>query len=167
MTLLYYLNWLATKRFALRFVGLLILIPTVLTVFFMSQVEADQTVSEVAPIKRSELSPQKALLTHRGELSDLQMRKVRLEGLKKKILDEIEAHDTENTAFSQLLLVSHPRIENLENAIVRYRLAISTLNSRLEMLRKRSEAASNLFEQAGSRIEMVEEQIRDLLTGFK
>lgn len=147
------------KLMVLVLIGFGIPAPVVIDTIEFAGAETAYAAEEVVTPTGLSHSSEKTLASHRTELSTLRDRMWELVRLKETVRDEIKSYESENANYSQLLLLSRPPVENLENAIINNRLAVSALTNRFESLQKSYASVSNLFMQAGERIELVEGQI--------
>ncbi len=101
--------------------------------------------------------------SHQEELADLKGRLDRLESTRSQLLNEMRAQEHKSASHHQLLLMSQPPLESLEQAIRSNRLGYDRLSEQLEKLQARYTAASMLFLNAGDRIALARKQIEDLV----
>ncbi|MBI5897070.1 MAG: hypothetical protein HZB24_14065, partial [Desulfobacterales bacterium] len=140
-------------RYALLLLILFIFIPA-------ARAATDTDASAAALELQSAL--ENALVSHRDELSDLRLRLEQLERYKGNLLNEIGAQEHKGASNSQLLLMSQPPLETLEQAILGNRLGYENLSEELEKLQARYNAASILFRNAGDRIALARKQMDDI-----
>jgi small-conductance mechanosensitive channel len=115
----------------------------------------------VAPEQMAK-SIQNALASHSSEVKDLQAKLASLEDLHSVIQADIKAFESQNTAHNQLLLVSHLRMEELENALKNNRLATRLLTERIQNLQKEYDIHAILVQQTADLIALARKQIGDI-----
>lgn len=103
-----------------------------------------------------------ALANYGEELKELEGCLDRLEILRERVKAELETFDSLNTAHSQLLIESQPRIESLDNAIKNNRLAFKVLSDHIEELEEPMKSISDLNRQTAERIGLARKQIEKI-----
>ena len=85
--------------------------------------EESEDVNALTSLEQMAQSLENALPRLQAELADLKTQLRQLETIQNAAQTQIKAYDSQNTVHSQLLLMSSPRIEDLENAVKDSRLA--------------------------------------------
>jgi potassium efflux system protein len=146
-----------------RFVAL---VSFVLLMLSLSNITRGEEESEIAApltsLEQMAESLESELPGHRAELVDLKAQLRHLEALQNAVQAEIKAYDSQNTTHSQLLLLSKPRIEDLENAIKDNRLASRTLTEQVLTFQKNWDTKSIYFQKTGDRIELAQKLIGNI-----
>ena len=107
-------------------------------------------------------SVENALDNYRIELESMKKQLESLEEVRDGIQAEINSYVSQNTAHSQLLLESQPRIENLENAIKSNWLVLRALNERVDALMRRMDSTGVLLQETAERIELAKAQMEEV-----
>jgi potassium-dependent mechanosensitive channel len=115
----------------------------------------------ISPEQMAE-SLENAVANERNEIEGLKGKLRNLEDLQDKVQAEIKTYVSQNTAHSQILMTSQPRIENLENAIKNNRFALRALSRYVETFQKRLDSTKILLQQTAGRIELAKAQIDDI-----
>jgi hypothetical protein len=102
------------------------------------------------------------LANNSTELEALKKGMKALNDLGDKVRTEIKSFDFQNTTQSQILLISQPRIENLENAIRSNRSASKALSRYAEKIWEILDSASISLQQTIESIELGEDLIKDI-----
>ena len=87
------------------------------------------------------------LSNHQAELAELKKQLSRLETMQGTIRNEIAAHNSQNTAHSQLLLVPNITIEDLEIAFASNRQSVKRLAEGIKTMQQRCESTGVLSQQ--------------------
>jgi small-conductance mechanosensitive channel len=124
--------------------------------------EETEAVEALNSLEQLAISLESALPSQRAELADLTARLRQLEAVRHAVQTEIAAYDSQDTAHSQLLLISKLRIEDLEIAVKDNRLASRTLAEQVETFQKHWDSASIYFQKTVDRIELAQKQIANL-----
>jgi small-conductance mechanosensitive channel len=103
-----------------------------------------------------------AVTSHQEELADLKVRLAQLDTSKANLLGTMRAQENITASHNQLLLMSQPSLESLEQAIRGNRLIYEYLSDQLEKLQARYNSASILFLNAGDLIALARRQIDDI-----
>jgi small-conductance mechanosensitive channel len=103
-----------------------------------------------------------AVTSHRDELAELKVRLGQMEALKGNLVNEMGVQEHKSASYRQLLLMSQPPLESLEQGIRSNRLGYEHLSEQLEKLRARYNTASFLFLNADDRIALVRKQMDDI-----
>ncbi len=103
-----------------------------------------------------------AVTSYRDELADLKVRLRQMEAIKDSLVNEMGVQEHKSASHRQLLLMSQPPIESLEQAIRSNRLAYEHLSEQLERLQARYNAAAFLFLNADDRIALARKQMDDI-----
>ncbi|MGD9359135.1 MAG: hypothetical protein PVH85_09710, partial [Desulfobacterales bacterium] len=110
------------------FVGLALIALLMLSVPHMTYAEEEsEAIDALTSLEQMAKSLESALPGLRAELADLRAQLRQLETQQNEMQTQIKAYDSQIAVHNQLLLVSSPRIEDLENAIKDNRLASRTL----------------------------------------
>ncbi|MGD8660170.1 MAG: mechanosensitive ion channel [Desulfobacterales bacterium] len=145
------------------FVGLALIALLMLSVPHMTYAEEEsEAIDALTSLEQMAKSLESALPGLRAELADLRAQLRQLETQQNEMQTQIKAYDSQIAVHNQLLLVSSPRIEDLENAIKDNRLASRTLTEELERLQKNLDSKSISFQKTADRIELAQKQITDI-----
>ena len=120
------------------------------------------SVEALTSLEQMAKSLESALPLQNAELADLRVQLRLLETLQKEVQTRTKTYDSQNTVHSQLLLMSSPRLEDLENAITDNRLAFRNLAEEIETFQKNYDSKSISFQKTTDRIDLVREQIADI-----
>ena len=96
------------------------------------------------------------------ELSALKVRVDQMESLESNVGNFIQANDSQDTAYSQLLLMTQPQIASLEFARKNNTLALNALMEQYEALQKQHEVSSILLKQTTESIELAQKQLAEM-----
>jgi chromosome segregation ATPase len=96
---------------------------------------------------------------HLAELADIKEQLRQLETLQNTILAKIKDYEAQSTVHGQLLLMSKPRLEDLENAIRDNLLASRTLGEEVERFQKDINSKSISYQKTSDQIEIAQKQI--------
>lgn len=124
--------------------------------------EESESVDAVTSLKQMAQFLESSLPSHRAEIADLKSQLRKLESLRNEIQSQIKTYDSQNTVNIQLLLMSSPRIEDLENAIKDSRLASRTLADGIETFQKNWDSKSISLQKTADLIELARKQIADI-----
>jgi len=124
--------------------------------------EESEDVNALTSLEQMAQSLENALPRLQAELGDLKTELRQLETIQNAARTQIKAYDSQNTVHSQLLLMSSPRIEDLENAVKDSRLASHTLTQQVKTFEKNWDSKSISFQKTTDRIEMARKQIADI-----
>jgi small-conductance mechanosensitive channel len=124
--------------------------------------EEMESVEALTSLEQMAKSLESALLLQNAELADLRVQLRMLETLRKEVQTRFKTYDSQNTVHSQLLLMSSPRLEDLENAIKDNRLAFRNLAEEVETFQKNYDSKSISFQKTADRIELARKQIADI-----
>ena len=146
-----------------RFAGVALIVLLILSLPQLTRAEEEiEPADDLTSLKQMGKSLESALPSHRSEIADLKMQLRQLETLRNEIQSQIKTYDSQNTVHSQLLLVSSPRIEDLENAIKDNRLALRTLADRVETFQKNWDSKSISLQKTAELIELARKQLADI-----
>lgn len=152
-----------TRPHILRFLGLSLFLVFMLVatvpLWGAPEEAGPQTLDGAGPIQ---LSIENALASHNDDLEYLRGRLEKLASVKVAFQKENQAYEAENTAHSQLLLASNPRIEVLESALNNNRRAAKALTEQMGRLQALYEAAADKFSESTERIDLARKQIADI-----
>jgi small-conductance mechanosensitive channel len=145
------------------FVGLAFIALLMLSVPHMTCAEEEsEDVNALTSQEQMAQSLENALPRLQAELADLKTQLRQLETIQNAAQTQIKAYDSQNTVHSQLLLMSSPRIEDLENAVKDNRLASHILTQQVETFQKNWDSKSSSFKKTTDRIEIARKQIADI-----
>ena len=130
--------------------------------FWPASANAQEEPDILVPPEQMAESLDLALVNYRAELADLKAQIGALEDARNTVQSGIDAYVAQNTAHSQLLLESQPRLEKLENAIRNNRLAFQAMDEHMEAVRNRFDSVSILLKQTAARMELARTQIVDV-----
>ncbi|MDA8138897.1 MAG: hypothetical protein M0036_09615, partial [Desulfobacteraceae bacterium] len=141
----------------------LVLVPVLIfAVLHGAWAETDKSPERFGLADQQQKTLESALSNNRAELEELRNRLVELEKLKRALVKLIDGQQAENTMHRQLLLMSQPRIESLEQAIRDNRLGHGKLLHQSEKLQSRYNLTSSLFVQASSHMELARKQMEEI-----
>ena len=144
-------------------VGLVFIALLMLSVPHMTCAEEEsKDVNALTSLEQIAQSLENSLPRLQAELADLKTELRQLETTQNATRIQIKAYDSQNTVHSQLLLMSSPRIEDLENAVKDSRLASHTLTGQVETFEKNWDSKSISFQKTTDRIELARKQIADI-----
>jgi potassium-dependent mechanosensitive channel len=148
-----------TKSYLIHLMGLAL---ALMVVFNLPYTSYAQEESPTLALQQIGSSIEKALVNHRVELSALKVRLEQMESLESNVGNFIQAYDSQNTAYSRLLLMSQPQIASLELARKNNALALNALMEQYETIRKQHEASSILLKQTTESIELAQKQLAEM-----
>jgi len=150
-----------TSHNVLGFLLLALMVLSLPLITQAKQVERDDVDVLISP-ERMESSLKSDLVRELADLADMKAKMEQLEARKAAIRAEISVYSYQDTAQSYLLMVSQPRIDELEEALRKNWLTSRILDRSVETFQAQYNSTSMLLKQTADGIDLAKKQMADI-----